>query len=503
MTTKSFIFDGQATKAVSIMGDVGWNTYPAEETNGVKLYSTVSWVYRCVDLIRNTAGTIPFDVKRGDTVVDSSSEYENFLGWLENPNAMLETVSAALFIYGQCYFLVKRNRAMVKELQYLVPSSVECLLDEKSGLTGFRRHLGSSHVDYKPEEILYFWLPDPTVEIGPPNAWPLKSIEAPASALSNLTAYADAFFERGAVKVTLLTVKGNPPQAEREKLEAWWNRVISGVKNAFGAKVISADSVEATVIGEGLESLKDNTLSEGAVKEIATGAGVPYSILMSDASNYATANQDWLNFLNTTIVPLVEFIWEQVNSQLLKPLGLVIVPTPESLDAYQEDEAQRAGALTQLVNAKMPLKLAMEILGYDLTPEQWAMLDEQEAEAEEAAEQMQEQMQQQPEQETEQEPPGEQVQEEVKRWRRYALRLGIKRKQDAVKFESRTPIPEHLVETISGAILAAETTEQIRQAFDDADYAGAVEPTSDYTMLFVQMKRLADFLEATNAAPAD
>jgi HK97 family phage portal protein len=501
MTTKSYLFDG--VKSVTIGGDDGWQIYPAEEASGTKLYSTVSWVYRCVDLIRNTAGTVPFDVKRGETIVDSSSEYKNLLGWLANPKAFMEQVSAALFLYGQCYYLKKSNRAkFTKELQYLHPSTIECLIDERLGLTGFRRHVGSSTIDYKPDELLYFWLSDPSVEIGPPLAWPMKSIEAPASALSNLTAYADAFFARGAVKVTILSVEGNPPQAEREKLEAWWSKVISGVRNAFSAHVVSANSVNATVIGEGLESLKDNTLSEGAVREIATGAGVPYSLLMSDAANYATARQDMLTFLDTTVVPMVEFVWEVVNKQMLEAQGLMIVPTPESLTAYQEDEAERSKSLVDLVNAGVPLLVAMDgILGYDLTPEAWQVIKDSIASKEKATEQMQEQMQQQPEQ-PEQEQPDEQVQEEVKRWQRKALRLGVKRMDEIIRFETSV-IPAATFDAIRARLQTATDESTIRAAF--ANYAGAVEPTatSETMALVAEMKRLADFLEATSATPAD
>jgi hypothetical protein len=45
------------------------------------------------------------------------------------------------------------------------------------------------------------------------------------------------------------------------------------------------------------------------------------------------------------------------------------------MDVFQAEESDRAGSLNQLVSAGVPLKLAMEILGYDLTEEQWDELE--------------------------------------------------------------------------------------------------------------------------------
>jgi len=54
-----------------------------------------------------------------------------------------------------------------------------------------------------------------------------------------------------------------------------------------------------------------------------------------------------------------------LNEQLLGPLNYEIQFMPEQLDVMQADEAQRSGSLLQLTQAGVPLRAAMQILGYD------------------------------------------------------------------------------------------------------------------------------------------
>jgi SPP1 gp7 family putative phage head morphogenesis protein len=59
------------------------------------------------------------------------------------------------------------------------------------------------------------------------------------------------------------------------------------------------------------------------------------------------------------------FYQRVLNQQVFAPLKYKMHFTPETLDVFQTDEAQRAGSLLQLVQAGIPLGSAMKILGYD------------------------------------------------------------------------------------------------------------------------------------------
>jgi SPP1 gp7 family putative phage head morphogenesis protein len=186
-----------------------------------------------------------------------------------------------------------------------------------------------------------------------------------AGVLYNVNEFAAAFFKRGAIKATILTVEGNPPQAERERLKAWWQRFFTGINKAFAAEVVSA-AVTPVIVGEGLSELTNTELTATEREEIATALGVPHSLVMSNAANYATAEADRLTFYDMTIVPQANVIARQVNAQLFAPAGLRFEWHPQELAIYQADENERATAYATYVGAQMKPSIAAQIVGLQL-----------------------------------------------------------------------------------------------------------------------------------------
>ena len=88
-------------------------------------------------------------------------------------------------------------------------------------------------------------------------------------------------------------------------------------------------------------------------------------MLEASAANYATADSDRQSFWRETVIPRLPKLADVLNEQLLGPLKYEIQFMPEQLDVMQADESQRAGSLLQLTQAGVPLRAAMQILGYD------------------------------------------------------------------------------------------------------------------------------------------
>ena len=112
---------------------------------------------------------MPFSVynKQGE-VIDNSDDYKNKLGFLENPRNFFWLTEASLVSYGSAYWLKRPNKyAIQKDLQYFYPNVITPEITIK-GLERFKRQTQNTEQIYKPDEILYFWLPDPAVELGPP-----------------------------------------------------------------------------------------------------------------------------------------------------------------------------------------------------------------------------------------------------------------------------------------------------------------------------------------------
>ena len=258
--------------------------------------------------------------------------------------------------------------------------------DERAGLIGFDRIRNQVRETLAKDDVVYLYLPG-MMETRPRPA-PAEAAAAAAGVLYNVNEFCSGFFKRGAIKATLLTVDGNPPREERERLKAWWQRFFSGVNKAWNAEVVSA-AVTPVVVGEGIQELANSTLTEEKRGDIATAIGVPHSIVMSNAANYATAEADRLNFYDTTIVPHGRLIERQLNAQMFAPLGYRFAWHPERMTIYQADEHQRSAAFAAYVNSGMRQSVAAQILGITL-PEgmDYAELDadaEAERQAAEAA----------------------------------------------------------------------------------------------------------------------
>lgn len=389
MNTKSIIYDGR--KALSLTGDIGWDYLggdpnSTEDLTPDKLYSIVSWVYRCVGIRGDSVASMPFVVKRGDTEVyefDGLTPQDDpppELEWLTGLPQMLKLVEIANTLGGRAYFEKRPNMLGNRTLQYdwLLPWSVTPIFNNvpnKHGrevdptlpqghLLGFWRDLLPLQrpIRFEPDELLYFWLPDYAVEIGPAKNYPARAILQNAGVVANMDAFLEGYFDRGLIKATLLKYKDAVSPDEAKRVKEWWGRVVAGIKNVWSTQVVRGD-FEAVVLGEGIKDLRDNVLSSDEKKDIAIGMGVPLSKLDSTASTDSNRDADDRQYIEETIIPAVNWIYAMVNKQVLNDTGYSIVARPQSLRVMQTDETMRASAFKSYRDGGMSIKAVVEVLG--------------------------------------------------------------------------------------------------------------------------------------------
>lgn len=364
---KPFIFKAETFQSngtvKATMNAYDWkNAWGGETTGALDVhgaYQEVSWVRRCVELRANALAGIPVKVYKGDSEIEW--EFANDMPLL------LWLTEAALQIYGCSYWGRKRNVFKIdRGYRWLLPSTMTPVITAREGLTGFERRLGSEPIPVALDDVVYFWSPSLAKEVGPGEGW-VRTILTEAGIVFNMDDYASGFFERGAISATILTVDGAPMRAEMDRLEAWWKRVLSGVKQAWETVAVSA-AVKPQVIGYNTRDLAMPELAQLVREQIATAAGVPQTML-EDAASYATASEHHQAFYAETVVPEARIIEAALNEQVFEPQGLRLVLDWQSLDIFQEDEASRSEALARMTQAGIPLDLAMEMLGMDLPGE--------------------------------------------------------------------------------------------------------------------------------------
>src|SRR5690606_25567945 len=96
-------------------------------------------------------------------------------------------------------------------LQWLMPNSMKPKWDKNEGLVGFVRKIGNDEVFYKKEEIVYFSLPNPIHETKPGLPPAVAALSA-AKVNVNMDLFIQKFFERGAIKATVLSLAATAPK---------------------------------------------------------------------------------------------------------------------------------------------------------------------------------------------------------------------------------------------------------------------------------------------------
>ena len=360
------MFDGLKSWSVENAPEYAWtrNNLRADDASfGVSMaYRAVGAVFRGVQLRANAVARMPRYIYRGSEVVPEDDPSLDFIG---NLTDLLWRVEASLCLYAASYLWKARNTVRLRELRWFATNTITPDVDPSAGLRGFRRSVGNIPY-YQPNDLAYLWLPSVDDEVGPGVA-PAQAALISAGIKFNIDVFISSFFERGAVKPVLLYSPDLPSKEQKEEFETWAERMVMGIRNAFRLRVLRW-KVEKLDIADKLNETLPVELPGQVKEDIATALGIPYSLLFSDAANYATAQQDDKHFYDKTVTPDVELIGATLNRQVFEPLGLELYFAPEELEMYQANESDRATSLSSLTLTGVPVDVGMVQLGYDLSP---------------------------------------------------------------------------------------------------------------------------------------
>jgi phage portal protein BeeE len=337
--------------------------------NGGVYKRLVPDLLRAVDMTATAVASLPFDIcDEEENVVDSSVDWENVLGGWENPQRLIYLLASSL-CGGSAYVIPTVTGKLIFDLQYCAPYTIQPDIT-RDGLRGFDRVSEQGKPEkFAPDELLYFWLPDSDVEIGPALSHPLGAATAAAGLSLNMSNSLIKISERGFIPPTIMGVDGMTLPGEKDRVEKWWNSFLRGAFSQI-AKIVNAQKVTITQVGAGMEQLKGTyvELKREASEDIAKAFGIPAAVFMSDkafATEYNPLIKQWYsNSIFTTIYHTIE---EGFSDQLLKQFGYKMYFRPETLDAFQTDENARGQSVSVLTNAiNTNPKVAMWVMEYVL-----------------------------------------------------------------------------------------------------------------------------------------
>lgn len=367
---------GKAITLEQFNNDALWrDSYTSEfrdkqgEIQKSKRYKTsVATLYRCIDIRAGTISQVPYSIYKltnNKEVATSNNFWSNpKFQWLSDFSRLMYLTEASILLTSEAFWL-KQTSATNKTLgfRWLASPYISPVYDTQYGIIGFKRELNSGSVeDFSKNDIVYFYTQNPLGEIIPDMPQALSAAMS-ANVIFNYEKFIEEFYKRGAVRATILKVDRSVAPKERARLREFWQNFLSGTTNAYATEVISGD-VSAEVIGEGAGDSEKTEVLRDRRKDIATGMGVPFSLLFGDSSaSYTAGPTEEMNFLKYTIRQRVELIQNQLNEQFFIENGYRIRFFVEHMPAYKDFISGQFDMFKKLTDSLLPASFAAKLAG--------------------------------------------------------------------------------------------------------------------------------------------
>jgi len=381
---KSFTTSLRVSQSAEFAELFGVNT--SEVSDVATLYREVGFFRACVALRAQAVSEVPWAIYRssgqGEAVYtsDSVGQPPREIGWARYLKDITRRSEQSVALTGAAFWRKDMTGTRVTNLSYLSPGAVTAYF-ESGRVARFQYDPQGGYGDagtFSPEQIVWVWDSDPFIEVGHYGASDGGSARRAATVLRELEIFATSFLRKGALKATILKDKAQfRDPDERNKLRQWWKSFISGSRNAGDVRVLS-DEIEAQVIGDGLGDLEVEEITRDQKRSVAQAFGIPLSIIMSDAANHATAQQDELNFLRYTVVPSARTLADAINAHVLEPQGLQMIVEDHRIPAYARAQRDGWAGVQEAVGRSTPLltrEEGREIIGWDATPSAGSFAD--------------------------------------------------------------------------------------------------------------------------------
>lgn len=494
-----YIFtQGKEAKAIDLTNPIrdSWDFVEAMGIGeGTELYAKVAAVYRAMQLQANAVANLNYAVVRNGEDVDTFEDWQNTIGLMPDPRDLIRRWTMSLFETNTAYGRIAKTNAVKRELFYVLPDTIK-IKTANGGLDKFERWIDGVKVDeYKPMDgrFVYMWKLDHKTELLPTPYTDFMALSQAAGILFSADYWTQNYFQNGAVKPTILAVKGLASVEKREELQNSFARFMRGIANRFAdlAKIINAETMDVKQIGDGLGDIKDSPVYRQAIENIAIASGMPLSLLLANSANYATAQTEYAAWYRDNIIPTAKWIVAKLNMQL--PMSDAHLEVrPEQSEPSQEEEVQRAGAFQTYVNSGIPLHIAAQIVGIDLpSGMEYEDLMPKEPQPEPPVEDTEDDDEEMP----------MKAWDELNTWRKKAVRFAKRGK--AATFEFTTEhIPADIADGIRKRLQIAGTPDEVKAAFEITPVE-EVKDDSEIKLLADALNNAAEALKADSYSPPE
>lgn len=361
-------------------------------------YIANTYVYRCVDAIATAIAGCPFRAGRDP---EKQSDFNKKAGLAAllgpapgSPNPDLTarqlwkwTVAQRL-VTGRWYWEIEKQGAQVIGL-WPIPSSAIRPVPAEKGRRYFQRfdfEQGGKVVNFKPEELVYGW--DPSLyDVRQPESR-LEAAKLDIAVAVMQDRYDVAFLKNDARPAAVIVHEVFENRNEREAFRQQFLAEYRGVDNAgrpiFVEATPGTEEINTTFHVERLGlSQKDSEFIaryEAKIRAICIAFGTPLSILGdSSARTFDNAGQEYKNWWEGTLLPLIDQLTDEVNLRLAPLVGEEVgwFDTTEVAALKAQSKIVQLGAgVVGMVQAGIFLEDEVRE-EYDMPPLEDVMTDEQ------------------------------------------------------------------------------------------------------------------------------
>ena len=330
-------------------------------------YAVIPLLYRAVKLRVDSLSRIKTHVYKDGEEVDAWP----FEGTMKLKEFIRKTELALLLRGGSFSVKLKNEFGMRLGLQWLNPFFVVVWLDGQTYMFSYSvagQTVPLQNRQWSQDDMVYWREFNPVNDIQPGVA-PAQVALTDSQVSFNISQFLAQFFETGAMPATLVVVPEGTGDKEKAELEGWFARKISGLRNAWKAIALKGE-VKIEKLTPELKTFEIKALDDHCMEAVCNAFDIPQSILRTGSSNRATAETEYTNYLQHTVIPRASWFEEQINDLLDEEApGFRVEFAPNDLPEMQGDEAKRSEAFKNYVDAGMPIDVAADITGLQLTDE--------------------------------------------------------------------------------------------------------------------------------------
>lgn len=296
----------------------------------LNLYESVPWLFRGVNARSDAVANLPVTfMVNGKEVIDYTPPF--YLEW----ETFLNEIEGDLTLFGAAYYWMDIDKPLrTRKIERLTPNSIKPILSSELGLVGFERKISGKTTKFSIDEIGWIWLPNRRKELGNGTSPAYAALKA-SGTLTAVDSFIGKFFEQGTISPTIIGLDDSVEDADVQRIENWFKRTVTGVKNAFGAVAIRGSIKPALLSQNDLEKLSLKTLTDEKREDIATALGVPQTLLFSNAANYACISGTQLVYTPNGAIPIVDLsagdtIYQYDDTGIVTNVVVAITPQGEA-----------------------------------------------------------------------------------------------------------------------------------------------------------------------------